>query len=491
MNNKSLIGLKAGLLLIVLMLGCGLIFAFSNTTKMVSAETGTPSANEFSVTSSLNVGETYTVNFYNGTEGVGTFQISVGDSYTLTQTGYIINGVATDFTGKAKMENCAYGTYYGSPIINNTVVATFTGWKLDDSVLPNNGIWNTYTENILTVTAVWTPINFTATFINGDEDPSTQSFNYFDGITLPTPTKDGCEFLGWETEDGTVYNGGDTLKNISKNITLTAQWSELYTVILKSTQHNTTYYKEWSGPSGYQFILPTLSYGNYLVVSWGSHEAGTTYTITGNAELIAVWGGKHYTIKYQNLTFGGKTAEVLVDHTFGNYAPTEYEYGVGLNLTNITAYWQSDGPYSPHLHFLGWYTDKSFTTQKTSISSTSTGTVYLYAKWRYDLDNPSRIGTYTVTDSGRFNQPYDQFSIALSSYNDLVNLGIKYLAITLKINMWEVDEGYQYIFIYDGAGSDANLLWDTQITFGGSGKDTTPGVMEYQIYIPIEQLKDV
>ncbi len=244
-------------------------------------------------------------------------------------------------------------------------------------------------------------------------------------------------------------------------------------------------------PSGYQFTLPTLNYGNYQVVSWGSYETGTTYTITGDAQLIAVWGGKHYTIKYQNLTFEGKTAEVLVDHTFGNYAPTEYEYGVGLNLTNITACWQADGPYSPQLHFLGWYTDKNFTTRKTSISSTSTGTVYLYAKWRYDKDNPSRYGTYTITDSGRFNQSYDQFSIALSSYNDLVNIGIKYLAITLKINMWEVDEGYQYIFIYDGAGNDANLLWDTEIIFGGGGIDTTPGVEEFQIYIPIEQLKDV
>ena len=50
MNNKSLTGLKAGLFLLVLMLGCGLIFAFNNTTKIASAETVAPSANELSVT---------------------------------------------------------------------------------------------------------------------------------------------------------------------------------------------------------------------------------------------------------------------------------------------------------------------------------------------------------------------------------------------------------------------------------------------------------
>lgn len=98
----------------------------------------------------------------------------------------------------------------------------------------------------MTVTAVWTPIDFTATFIKGDAEPSVQSFNFFDGITLLTSTKDGCTFLGCETEDGTIYDGDDTLKNISKNITLTAQWPEIYTVILKSTQHNTTCYKEWT-----------------------------------------------------------------------------------------------------------------------------------------------------------------------------------------------------------------------------------------------------
>lgn len=95
-----------------------------------------------------------------------------------------------------------------------------------------------------------------------------------------------------------------------------------------------------------------------------------------------------------------------------------------------------------------------------NISATNTGNVYLYAKWRYDQGNAGRIGTYTITDADRFTQSYDQISVALSSYNDLVNIGMEYLAITLKINMWEVNDGYQYIFIYDGSGSGATLLWE-------------------------------
>lgn len=479
---------KISLIFLSLVIAGYLMIHFINKPVMAAAASTQSQGSEQNDT--LSEENQYTVNFYNGNEAIGTFQISPGDSYTLTQTGYIINGVSTDFTGKVKMENCAYGTYYGSPIIENTVVATFTGWQLNDSVLPNSGIWNTYTENILTVTAVWTPINFTATFINGEE-PSVQSFNYFDGITLPTPTKGSFEFLGWETEDGTVYDGGDTIKNISKNITFTAQWSELYTVTLISTQHNTTYSEEWIGPIGYQFTLPTLTYGNYQVVSWGPYEVGSTYTITGKADLIAVWEGRHYNIYYRNLTFLGKTASVLWNYEIGNYAPTEYEYGVGLNLSNIVAFWQPDGPYSPQLHFLGWYTSTTFLTKRTNISATSTGNVYLYAKWRYDQGNAGRIGTYTITDADRFTQSYDQISVALSSYNDLVNIGMEYLAITLKINMWEVNDGYQYIFIYDGSGSGATLLWEQQITFGGNGKDSTPGVEEFQIYIPLDKLKNV
>ena len=443
---------KISLIFLSLVIAGYLMIHFINKPVMAAAASTQSQGSEQNDT--LSEENQYTVNFYNGNEAIGTFQISPGDSYTLTQTGYIINGVSTDFTGKVKMENCAYGTYYGSPIIENTVVATFTGWQLNDSVLPNSGIWNTYTENILTVTAVWTPINFTATFINGEE-PSVQSFNYFDGITLPTPTKGSFEFLGWETEDGTVYDGGDTIKNISKNITFTAQWSELYTVTLISPQHNTTYSEEWIGPIGYQFTLPTLTYGNYQVVSWGPYEVGSTYTITGKADLIAVWEGRHYNIYYRNLTFLGKTASVLWNYESGNYAPTEYEYGVGLNLSNIVAFWQPDGPYFPHLVFLGWYTNTSFTTEMTSIPTTSNRSIYLYAKWRYDVGNPSRMGTYTINNADPLEQEfYDQRFLGLNSDNlwqELKNIGITSLTFNFKMRSW--GEGTQYVYVYSENGT--------------------------------------
>ena len=368
--------------------------------------------------------ESYTLYFYNGDVEIGAFNISIGDTYEITQQGYSLNGGSiVNFAYSTKMTNCAYNEYYGPAVVNGVTIASFDGWLLNGSVLESGQWTEYYDDNALYVYANWTPVEFTVTYNNGYGGTSTGTFNYCDGLTLPEPTRSGYHFKGWKNNStGTIMSSP---VQVASDLSLTAQWV------------------------------------------------------------------RAYTIYYQNLTFDGKTADVLLNYEIGNYAPTEYEYGVGLNLSDITAYWQADGPYSPHLKFLGWYTSKTFTTKVTSISTTSSGNVYLYAKWRYDKDNPSRSGTYTITDSGRFNQSYDQFTIGLAEYNDLVDIGIEYLAITLKINMWEVDEGYQYIFIYDGSGSNDTLLWDTKITFGGSGKDTTPGVKEYQIYIPIDKLKDV
>ena len=368
--------------------------------------------------------ESYTLYFYNGDAEIGAFNISIGDTYEITQQGYRLNGGAIiNFANHAEMTNCAYNEYYGPAVVNGETIATFDGWMLNGSVLGSGQWMEYYDDNALYVYANWTPKEFTVTYNNGYGDTSPDTFNYCDGLTLPEPTRSGYKFKGWKNNSTGAIMVSPV--RVAGNLTLTAQWVRVYNIY------------------------------------------------------------------YRNLTFLGKTASVLWNYEIGNYAPTEYEYGVGLNLSNIVAFWQPDGPYSPQLHFLGWYTSTTFLTKRTNISVTNTGNVYLYAKWRYDQGNAGRIGTYTITDADRFTQSYDQISVALSSYNDLVNIGMEYLAITLKINMWEVNDGYQYIFIYDGSGSGATLLWEQQITFGGNGKDSTPGVEEFQIYIPLDKLKNV
>ena len=194
------------------------------------------------------------------------------------------------------------------------------------------------------------------------------------------------------------------------------------------------------------------------------------------------------------MPFNGRTAVTTWNGNTGVRAPSEYEYGVGLDLSKVGAYYQADSAYSPQLIFMGWYSEKEFY-RGASISTTVTGTVTIYAKWRYDYDNPSRSATYTITDDGPFNQGsrYDTVSIGLNSgiYQQLKNLGIKYLTINFKIRLWEVYDGYQEIYVYGGSGS-GNLLWSkTDIEHGGSGKSTTSAVYTYHITIDINKLSNV
>lgn len=159
-----------------------LLVVFSLTVFMTNSDFVSVYADEITAIET----ETYIVNFENGTEDIDAFEISVGDSYSLTQYGCTINNVYTEFTGREKMNNCAYGSYYGSPIINNVTVAMFTGWTINGVLLNNVGQWQDYETSVLTVKAQWTPITFSATFNDGyTENSEVETFNYFEGITLP------------------------------------------------------------------------------------------------------------------------------------------------------------------------------------------------------------------------------------------------------------------------------------------------------------------
>ena len=394
--------------------------------------------------------ETYTVNFYNGTEGIGAFNISPGDQYILTQTGYSINGNTFEFTGKHKMNNCAYEDYYGLPIIDDDVtVATYGGWSLNGTVLSNSGVWLEYDSAILNVYAVWTPVDFTVELNDEYTGNSSQEVNYFDGITLPSRYRDGYEFKGWETSDGLLYQSGTTLHPI-EDIELTAKWEEVFEIRLISSE-NYSYNETWEGTMGDTFILPSLTSGNYYVSQWGTYQVGDEYTIIGDATLYAVWKGNTYTVTYKNLEFMGQTADVLWDTSLYQYEPTEYEYGIGLDLSKVSAFWQSDGPYSPQLRFLGWYTNMNFTTKVTSISASATGNKTYYAKWRYDQDNPSRSGNYYIDNPNPLNQDYDRLYLGLTTNglaDELEELGIDTLVIKFWIKL--KGTGTASIHLYNG-----------------------------------------
>ena len=407
-----------------------------------------------------------------------------------TQTGYTFGGYYTGQNGS--------GTKYYDADMNSV-----NNWSIADTT---------------TLYAKWTANTYTVILNKQSSELSgTDSVSVTYGESMPeatAPSKKNYVFQGYFAEPeggGTQYYDSDmnsvTNWDIAEGGTIYAYWiGESYSITFNkqggsggTTSITVTYGSEMPTATA-----PTRK--NYVLVGYFDQPKGMgakyydgpnmisvkEWDKESNTTLYAYWRGEYFDIIYDNLTFKGKKAQVLLDNTSGNYAPTFYEYGVGLDLTRISAYYYVS-VYEPHLQFLGWYEDHSFTKPISAISQTKNTSIRIYAKWRYDYDNPSRYGTCTITDSGRFNQSYDQIFTGLTNgdlYNDLDNLGIKYLSITLKINMWEVDDGYQYIFLYDGPNESSNLIWSVEIEHGGSGKSSTPRVYEFEIFVPIESIRN-
>ena len=372
--------------------------------------------------------ESYTLQFFNGDVQIGSFNISTGDEFSITQTGYVLNGTSHTFANYEAMVNCAYKGYYGASVVNGQVIAIFKGWLLNDELI-SDGRWiNSYSDNALRVEAKWEPIEFTATVYNGYSSTYTKQFNYCEGLILDNPVRSGYMFKGWRNNGTGVIV--DMPLIIAGNISLTAQWVKIYT------------------------------------------------------------------ITYANLTFMGRTARVYWNN-YSSYAPTYYERGVGLDLTNVNALWTGYNTHSLCLVFLGWYTDMNFNTKVTSISTSATGNRTYYAKWRYDYEATgfwAESGTL-ITDAGQFNNPYNSILLGLSTtdgfYENLLSIGIKYLVLNYEIKMHEIDDGYQRIYVYDGSGKDATQLYYNQFEYYSPGKKTSSGIVQRRIVIPISSLQNI
>lgn len=72
-----------------------------------------------------------------------------------------------------------------------------------------------------------------------------------------------------------------------------------------------------------------------------------------------------------------------------------------------------------------------------------------------------RTETVTITDSGRKNQQMDK--VLLSNYYNVVQLyknGYTKIHVTFSFDVKEIDDGYQYVFLYSDANCRGNGLLD-------------------------------
>ena len=133
---------------------------------------------------------------------------------------------------------------------------TFKGWYTAASGgTKAGGAGDSYTPTAaITLYAQWTANTYTVTFnaTGGSVSPTSKSVTYDSTYeTLPTPTKEGYEFLGWYTAEtgGSQITSSTTVK-ITANQTLYAHWDPLGLVRI------------WNG-SSFQLAIPYIYNGGW------------------------------------------------------------------------------------------------------------------------------------------------------------------------------------------------------------------------------------
>ena len=215
-----------------------------------------------------------------------------------------------------------------------------------------------------------------------------------DGLTRPDG--DTGDYFKWLGSDGNLYAPGDSVP--AGVTTLTAQWTDTYTVTLHlndGTIANGKDVTEYTYGTG--ATLPTaddITRDGHTFEGWyedenfsGSPVTEISATDTGKKEFYAKWTLNTYTVTFDSQG-GSKVDSQAVSH--------------GGTVTEPTA------PTYEGYTFGGWYTEAGCTTEY-DFTTTVTESLTLYAKWK-DVTCPT--GEITV-DKSKWNTFFNNITFGL------------------------------------------------------------------------------
>jgi len=431
--------------------------------------------------------ENYSLIFKNGETDVIAFMISTGDTFSFERDEIRVNDNVYNIS--ANMNYCGYQDYYGNRVVNGTEVVLFDSWNFNGQEIISGQWFGQYSSNVLYIHADWEPVQFSLTLKpNNGQQNTTMEFTYFSQVSLPILSRNGYRFDGWVDADGLEWS---IMEYRAGDLTLEAQWSQLYTVTLFSRMH-TICSKSYTGTWGQDIQLDTLTSGQYEVYHWGGYLPGSIYIITRDITLEAEWGYRRFSLNLYDSKNGAitylETKTVIYNQSYnlGKRIPTSYNVFLGW-------YDKSTRNAADNLPQQKRYTDVNGASLApwTDVSKSSFDLIAEYRSKEVNLFlDHSRTTTYLITDSGRFYQACDTFNIREQcgySASKLYALGYRTIYMTVELNIWEVNDGYQYVFIYDGTGNNANLLGSIELEHGGTTKNTSSKRYAINFYVPITE----
>jgi len=389
--------------------------------------------------------------FVKGSTVLYDIDLNQGDIISIISNGLYINGVFhTELPASAPY-------YENSFMVNGQYLDSFTYNGTDTTI--------TITEQAIIYTLKiynYNPYNGMGTYVDIPFSYTDLLYNGLDYFTPGNYTEYTFDDL-YTSSSFSPYlklNSVDQLMQMS-NKTVYAKWFVVYYTL-------TLDFKDGTNPSYISVsalnnivILPSRTRPYYDSGYWTKNEGGhypfnASYSVYASQVLFIEWDPTDYYIYYLNTEGASNSLNVTT-------------YNIESSTFNLLNIYRSD------YNFLGWYSDSNFGTRVTKIYTGTVGNKTLYAKWQLDVDY-TRTTQYTITDSGRFNQNYDIIdldSVASMSVSALKAKGYSTITLTFSIEIWEKDDGYQHIYIYDGYGSSYTMFYQKDIEHVAGSKSST------------------
>ncbi len=300
-------------------------------------------------------------------------------------------------------------------------------------------------------------------------------------ITLKNPTRaDGYRFMGWYLDEN--FNSSvikQIIQGCTGDIVLYAKWAKVYTITFN--KNNGEANETMTGIEGEVIKLPTPLkngyHGTWDRWEWTSGRYsvgnfGKGYMI-GNADvtLNALWKGNFYRIIYHNPKVYERNSTI--------YPTDDYQCGEVTVLQK---------PINSHYDiFKGFFLDCKFETPITEIPADAVGEFDVYVKWDSFNCGTSRSISVKITDSGKWKQHYDDIDIFIDKGAYPEGNEYKYIKFVIDLEIWEKDDGNQYLMLYDKYDSkNGNQLWSTRVVHVPYKICKTHRVYRFQFYIPID-----
>ena len=208
----------------------------------------------------------------------------------------------------------------------------------------------------------------------GSVSPTSKSVQYKSAVgTLPTPTRTGYTFAGWNISSSYVMP--------ASNVTATASWNIIqYTISYNANGGNdapSAQTKNYGTNITLSSTVPTKS--GYTFLGWSTsstattatYSAGGTYSTNASATLYAIWK-KTLTITYDTNTGSG---------TFPSQSTDIYNSTASATFTL-----NANQPTKQYYKFMGWGNGNN--TYQPSQSVTISNNLPLTAIWELDYISP-------------------------------------------------------------------------------------------------------